>query len=245
MNRTLIRLTIVLLIAEALLILGPQIILGAAINWPASLDEPASVNLPLILEQAESVQSGYLIYGLYSVLILPLGLMLAKVVAQDKPLNLVLQIASAFAVGSAVFRVLGIIRWLLPMPVIADLYVNPAASEDTRHALSAMYEMLNSYAGGVGEILGVGLFASAWILLTSVAILQYRSLPRLLGYGGIAAAVLLMANTLEIFRLDVGILLTLSVAALHLWWLAAAVVLMRGLSTSQTHEEQLAAVQLR
>lgn len=216
----------VLLFVEFLLIFAPLTILGAAINWPASLDEPASVNLPLILEQATAVKVGYSLYLLYSVLIIPVGLVISHLVAGGQPNNLLLQIANGFAIGSALLRVLGIIRWLIPMPILAEVYTDPATTEATRAAIAVMYDMLNGYAGSIGEVLGVGFFAALWVAITSFVILRDGALPRWIGVYGLATAVMLTAGLLEIVNIDAGPLLSVNVSMLHFWWLFIALVIL-------------------
>ncbi|MEM7029572.1 MAG: DUF4386 domain-containing protein [Chloroflexota bacterium] len=215
----------ILLVVEGLLIFFPLTILGAAINWPASLDEPASVNLPLILEQASAVKLGYFIYMIYSILIIPVALTLSRIVAGGSQTNTLLNIANGFAIGSAVLRVLGIIRWLIPMPILAQIYTDPATSEVTRDSVAAMYDMLNAYAGSIGEVLGVGLFAALWVGLTSYVIIRDGTLPRWLGVYGLVTAFALTAGLFEIINIDVGPMLTINVSMLHFWWLFIALII--------------------
>lgn len=218
------RLAAVFLLIEGLLIFVPLGILGAAINWPASLDEPASVNLPLILEQAAAVTTGYTIYLVYSILFLPVALLLIGTLNQGENSPL-LRIASGFAVASMLARTLGIIRWLLPMPLLAQAYTDPAASAETQMSISLIYDMLNSFAGSVGELLGVSLFASIWLLLTSVVIVRSGALPRWLGVLGIITALVVAVPALEIFGYDMGLFITISGMILHLWFLLTAIIL--------------------
>ncbi|MBA3471606.1 MAG: DUF4386 family protein, partial [Herpetosiphonaceae bacterium] len=122
-GKTLARATAALLFLETLLMIAPIVILGAAINWPASLDEPASVVLPLIVAQSGAVRLGYFLYLLYSVLFWPIALLVVRSVAGRSTPGLLLQLATGFGVASAVLRTLGIIRWLFPMPLLAQSYV--------------------------------------------------------------------------------------------------------------------------
>lgn len=218
-NRALYRWTAALLIIEGLLIFVPMVILGGAINWPASLDEPASVNLPLILEQANAVRTGYFAYLVYSVLVLPLAVLTARIVAGDQPLSSALQMAVGFGVASAVLRVLGIIRWLIPMPILAEIYTDPTTSQATRDAVAVVYDMLNGYAGSVGEVLGVGFFAALWIASVSVAILQTRALPRWFAAYGFVTAAGLSLGLLEIWGVNLGAFITVTVSLLQFWFL--------------------------
>lgn len=224
----LMRATALLLILEVILQTVPIVVLGATIDWPASLDEPASVNLLLITEQRGAVILGYGSYLLYSILILPLAFLLYRVLSdREAPASTLLAIAVGFGVVSALARSLGIVRWLFMMPVLAGIYLDPNASGATREAVSVTYESFNAYAGGVGEILGVGLFGAALFGLVSVAMVRSARFPSWIGYAGLVVAALLATGVLEVFGVDLGPFITVSVTALQLWMLALAVVLFR------------------
>lgn len=224
-QRGLGRLIASLLVLEVVLQTVPIVVLGAAIDWPASLDEPASVNLPLITEQQGAVVLGYGSYLLYSVLILPLAFLLYFLLKESEAAPPLLAIAVGFGVISALARSLGIVRWLLLMPVLAGIYLDSGTNDATRQTVSVVYEAFNSYAGGVGEILGVGLFGSAFFGLVSAAMIRSAQFPSWIGYAGLAVAGLLAVGALELFGVDPGLFITVSVTALQLWMLALAVVL--------------------
>jgi hypothetical protein len=221
------RAAIVLLIVEFFLIFPPLIILGATINWPTSLDEPASINLPLILAQYPGMMTGYSIYLVYSLLFWPVAYLTGRVIVGDDIENTLFRLASGFAALSALARALGIVRWLFAMPVLAQLYTAPAATPELQASISVVYEMLNSYAGGVGELLGVSLFAVIWLVLISILIIRQANWPNWLGYFGFVAAASLFLNLLETIGIDMGPMITISVTLLHFWLLATAIVFFR------------------
>ena len=226
-SRGLRQAAIVLLIMEAFLMFPPLIILGAAINWPTSLDEPASVNLPLVLEQYVAVMAGYGIYLVYSLLFWPVAYLTGRVITGDDTENALFRLASGFAALSALARALGIVRWLFAMPVLAQLYTAPTATPELKASISVTYEMLNAYAGGIGELLGVSLLAAIWLVLISILIIQKANWPDWLGYFGFVAAISLFLNLLEVIGIDVGPMATISVALVQFWMLAAAIVFFR------------------
>lgn len=215
-----------LLVLEGLLIYVPLVILGAAIGWPASLGEPASVNLPLLVSERPSVLFGYTVYLLYSVLFWPVSHLTAKLVSRGPggDAQSLTQLASGFGVGSAVLRTLGIIRWLVPMQFLADLWVAPTTTDGTRETVSLLYETLNAYAGSVGELLGVSLFAALWAGLVSASILRTGALPRWLGGFGVVTTALLALPLLEIVGVDTVLLITASGVAFSLWLVAMGAV---------------------
>ena len=109
------------LIAEALLSLAPMAILGPAIGWPASLGAPAAQQLGAIGAASGAVAAGYAVYLLYSLLIVPLMIVLAARhlggLANPWAATVV-----AFGALSALARAIGILRWLTVMPALATAH---------------------------------------------------------------------------------------------------------------------------
>lgn len=228
MGGGLLRATVILLILEPLLMGAAFFILNGAINWPASLDEPARVNLPLILERQGAVTLGYGAYLAYSLLVLPLSVMLYFLLKERGTSSPLLAVAAGFGIVSALARALGIGRWLFAMPFLAEAYVAPGTGDATRQTISVVYDALNEYAGGVGELLGVTLLGAAWIVLTSAALLRSRRFPNWLGVLGLLAALLLLPGLLSVVGLDVGTLFAvIGGNVLLVWMLSLAVVLVR------------------
>ncbi len=217
----------IFLLIEVILIFAPLIILGAAINWPASLDEPASVNLPLILEQYGPMMTGYSVYLVYSLLFWPMAYLTGRAIVMGDDSNVLFCVATGFALLSVLARALGIVRWLFAMPILARLYTGPESSEETRAGISMVYEMLNAYAGGVGELLGVSLFAAIWLVLIGILILRSSVWPHWLGYFGLVVAASLLLNLLEMFGIDMGPMISISETLQHFWMLATAILFLR------------------
>jgi Domain of unknown function (DUF4386) len=216
-----------LLIAESLLIFVPISVLGSAINWPKSLGDPADKMLPLLIQNAAAVRFGYLVYLVYSILFLVVALLAIQVLNHDRSDSVWLKIAAGFGIASAVARCLGIIRWLVAMPALAILYTNPTTSASIRESISVVYRALNDYAGSVGEVLGVSLFAGLWLAIVSLRILQTRVLPQWLGFFGLVSATLLAIQLAKLFGVDLGALISVSVSSLQMWFLAMGVILLR------------------
>lgn len=209
-------------IVFGVLLFVPVAVLGAAIGWPASLDEPAAVLMPLIVAQEDSVRLGYLVYLLYSVLFFPAIALIGRVVG-DTPTT---RLAIGFAAISAVARGIGILRWLTVLPAIAATYV-AGTRENPQPGLEPIFDAINAYGGGIGELLGVSAFGALSIGFLSAAIVSSRVLPRWLGVFGFVAAACLMLPWLEVFGLDLGAILSVSVSVVQLWFLVAGAVLLR------------------
>jgi len=211
-------------ILQGLLIFVPTFVLGAAIGWPGSLGDPASIALPRLAENEGAVQLGYGAYLLYSVLFAVTITLLARLVEHDLTKGL-RRLVIGFAVASALARSIGIVRWLAPMPELANAY-NQAGDEAQRYTISTVYEALNSYGGTIGEALGVGLFAAISIGFLSVGLLRSQTIPRWTAMWGVVSAVALAVSVVEMFGVDAGPLLTVTVTIAQLWFLAFGVWLL-------------------
>jgi hypothetical protein len=214
------RLAASLLATQFVAMWGAFFILASAINWPASLREPAGVILPLIGEQAAPVFAGYLAYFLHAFLLIPLAVVLHHTLRLSPVVG---GIAIAFGVLAGFAKMLGIIRWLVLMPGLAEVWTDPGTTEATRTALAALFDAFNAYAGGVGELMGVGLFAGVWTVLLSLALLRMDPLARRLGQAGLIAAALLFATLPSVVGLSSPLLLTLSGIFWQLWTLGLAI----------------------
>lgn len=173
--------------------------LGSAINWPDSLDyEPARI-FPMLVEKGSTVFAGYYLYLLYSLLLIPVIFISGDLLTRQGSYagRLFMKVAMGFAVASAVFRALGIVRWQFAMMHLADLHQDPAAAEAIRAQTEVLYYTLNLYAGKVGEHLGVGL-AGALTLLFYGGGLIASDLDRRIS-GTITLAIGLMILPLEDF----------------------------------------------
>ena len=222
-SRTVARTGAALLIGQFIAMWTAFFILAPAINWPASLDAPPAVILPLIESRSTAVFLGYLSYLVHALLLIPAAAILPAALAMS-PLQE--RTSSLFGALAGFAKALGISRWLFLMPGLAVAYAEPGASPTVQSAIGIVYQAFNAYAGGVGEVLGVGLFAGVWTLLLSFALLQ--SGARTLGLAGISAAVLLFSTLPSVVGIESPILLTLSGIVWQLWTLALAIALWRG-----------------
>jgi hypothetical protein len=220
------RLTGALLLLQFAIFAVALVVLGSAINWPASLGEPPSIVLPLILAQSGSVALGYTSYLASALLLIPIALLVRTGLA-ERPTTL-LTVGAAFGTLAGVLKLLGIARWLVVMPSLAVAYADPAASAATRSSLELLYNAINHYAGGLGEVFGVMLFSGLWTVLVSVALLRSGRFPRWLGLFGLGAGAVLIAGFAEVFGVDFGpAFLTLSGVIWQLWMISTGVAFLR------------------
>lgn len=154
-------------VLQAGLFLVPLIVLGMAIGWPASLRLPAAQALPLIAREAAAVQIGYWAYLITALAMVPLAVAMRTYAHGHGVRGLMVDTAALLGAAAGVFKMLGIVRWLTAMPALADLY-GTTKDPMTKAAIEVSYTMLNGYAGGIGELLGVQLVSGVWLILTGI-----------------------------------------------------------------------------
>ena len=211
-------------VLQGLLLFVPTFVLGAAINWPASLDDPASTALPRLLENEGAVRIGYLSYLIYSLLFAVTIALLVRY-ASGKILGALGAFIIGFAAASALARSIGIVRWLAPMPELAQMWES-TTTEDQRASIAVLYETLNSYGGTIGEILGVSMFAAIAIGALSIGALKTRAFPAWIGVFGLIAAIAVLGTAVELMGVDPGVYLTIGTTVVQLWFLAVGFLLL-------------------
>ncbi|MEM7567756.1 MAG: DUF4386 family protein [Pseudomonadota bacterium] len=217
------RIAAMLLLAQFCAMWGAFFVLAPAINWPASLGLPASEMLPLLLEQFGAVFSGYSLYLIHALLLVPLAVALHVALGLG---GIAGGTATALGVLAGAAKALGIVRWLFLMPALAASWIAPDTTDATRAAIAVVFDAFNAYAGGVGELLGVGLFAGLWTVLLSIVLLRRGA--TLLAAFGFVAALGLLSTLPSVVGIESPILLTLSGIVWQFWTAALAIWLWRG-----------------
>jgi Domain of unknown function (DUF4386) len=214
-------------ILQGLILFVPMIVLGGAINWPESLSDPADIALPRLLENEGAVRFGYIVYLVYSILFAVTMILLLRY-AQSRAVIALGALIAGFAAVSALARSIGIVRWLVPAPDLAEAYV-ATANETERVAISVVFDSMNAYGGTIGEVLGVSIFAALSIGLLAIAALRTRAFPRWIGAFGLIAALGVLATTVELAGEDASSLMFFGTTLVQLWFLAVGIwLLVRG-----------------
>ena len=210
-----------LLITAAILSFLPIAILGPAIGWPASLRLPAAQQLAAIASAPAATALGYTVYLLYSVLVLPVMVLLAWQICGNLARPIAVLVV-AFAALSVLARSIGILRWLTAMPAIAQKH--GAADSAGKQLLEAIFTTITTYGGGIGELLGVGLFMALSLALAMLAAWTGRTLPRWLAAFGMVSALLLFALFLPTIGIAIKVPIAVAATVLAIWMVAAGVV---------------------
>lgn len=212
-----------LLLLQPILFAVPIIVLGQAIGWPASLLLPGSAALPLIHAHPGAVQAGYWAYLLVSLALVPLAMAMRAWMAGRGMAGWPADALAAVAVMAAGLKMLGIVRWLAAMPLLAARHAEADATG--RAMIETAFTALNAYAGAVGELLGVQLASGAWLLGIGAAMLAAGH--RVVGPWAMLAGFLFVATCLRTVMPGMAVVQSVAVPLGLGWFIAAAVALGR------------------
>lgn len=219
---TLGRATGALALLQIALFLVPMIVLGQAIGWPASLRFPANEVLPLIRANAGAVVIGYGAYLLVSVAMVPLVFAVRAFLAERGQSGWHIDALTFIGAAAGIVKTLGIVRWLSVMPVLAQMH---AADPAQRAIIETTYVAMNTYAGAVGELLGVQLLSGIWFAGIGAAFLALGW--RVIGIGGVVAGLMFVAVATRVAFPEAAALQGVAVPLVLVWLAILAIATWR------------------
>jgi hypothetical protein len=158
--------------------------LSSTFDWPDILREPPEVVLPAFVAGGTSlVWTWFAVAWTYAILLVPILLLPAALGRRDDP---VLRAATFVGAASVLLSLIGFLRWVFVVPVLAESYA--AGDPATKAAVAAAWTAQHQFGGALlGEHLGQ-LLAIGWSITISLLILRTRVLPRWAGWAGLVAS---------------------------------------------------------
>jgi hypothetical protein len=136
---------------------------------------------------------------------------------------------AALSIGAGVLaglvQALGLLRWVLLVPMLAASYVAPDATDATRQMAVVLFDAANHYLGmGVGEHLGY-FFTAGWTLAVGALIWRHH---RIVAAAGAVIALGVLAGMVEPFGVPMaGTVNSISYTLWAVWSLVLGVVVLR------------------
>ena len=167
--------------------------LARRFEYPGVLRRPTSE----ILERFRAGGSALIILWWAFMLSGPLLITGAVLLGQALGFEGIVPLATIFGVLAGLVQMLGLLRWVYLVPVLARTYADPSLTPDQREVQAAIFRALHQYLGvGVGEHLGY-LFTGIWSILIGVGVIQGTALPTWLGWPGVLIGAGLVAGSAE------------------------------------------------
>jgi hypothetical protein len=205
------------------------VLLGSSFDYPAVLDEPALKTLRVFHKDATTISLEFALLALSAALIAPLAISLGRGLGRSR----VVRASVYVGIGAAIVQVIGLLRWPLLVPGLADTATDAAKSAADRSDAIDTFNTLNDVLGSaIGETLGYALTA-AWTVLIINALRDRQFIGRVMTILGIGAAVLIAIGVL--IPLDApgaDIANFVGYVLWSIWLIALGVILLRASRTS-------------
>ncbi|MBF6594184.1 MAG: DUF4386 domain-containing protein [Thermaceae bacterium] len=211
-----------LLIAVPLVFFGAFTLLGSQFEYPQILRKPTGYVLEQFAAGGSSLLGLWYTMLVSALLFIPLAFLVRGLWHGNRP---VLGLAMIFGILAGIVQALGFLRWVFVVPGLSASYLDPAAGEATKAAVSVVFDAFHRYAGmGIGEHLGY-LFTGLWTVLISWALLEHSPW---LGRVGVVLGVGILTGMLEVAGVSwAGTLNALSYLLWAVWMVAFGVMVLR------------------
>ncbi len=185
-------------IIGAILINIPYTLLIMNFNYPDILRETPQT----ILKQFHNGGNGLIFQWLafawvgFPILI---GIILLYKIFDEEKIS-VGQLATVFGIFAIIFQLVGLLRWVFVVPVLASNFVNPSASTSTKDSIVVAFQVIHQYGGVLlGEHLGQ-LFTIIWTVLVSFAMFKSSIFRKWLGWFGLLTSLIYFCAQTELFQ---------------------------------------------
>ncbi len=191
------QLTGLLFIIGAVLINIPYTLLIMNFDYPDILRAPTAEILTKFQAGGSPLIYTWLAFAWIGIPILFGMIMLNQVLGKEK--SPFLETATTIGVVGGFVQIVGLLRWVFVIPVIARLYTDPTTDTATKESLSALFMVVHHYGGVVlGEHMGQFLTV-IWVSMISAIIYRSPLFAKWVAWlGWITSAIFILAQT-ELF----------------------------------------------
>jgi len=231
------QLTGLFFVLGAVLINIPYTLLIMNFDYPDILRQPVDHILTQFQAGGNSLIYTWLAFAWVGLPILFGAVMLKRVM--EKEGSPFLELATTIGLIGFIVQVIGLLRWVFIVPILARLYIDPTADSATRAAVSAVFIAIYQYGGVIlGEHIGQ-IFTIIWASMISGIIYRSPLFSKWVAWlGWIASAIFLLAQT-ELFATVIPDFPLISWAGLYgsllwlLWIIVVGVYLIKNRSADQ------------
>ncbi|HEY6978050.1 MAG TPA: DUF4386 domain-containing protein [Chitinophagaceae bacterium] len=184
-----------LLLAGAIGVLIPYTILTLTFEYPHILRKDVGTVLTKFHEGGSS-----LIFTWWAFAILGLPLLVAYILIGQKLENRIdfVKWVTTIGVISGIVQIIGLLRWVFVVPVIANTYIG-TTDIATREAAIVSFKTIHQFVGVLlGEHIGQ-LFTIIWTIMISIAFLKLKFFPKWVSLLGIISSTIYFFAQMELF----------------------------------------------
>ena len=180
-------------VVGAVLVNIPYTLLIVNFDYPDILRAPVDQILTQFQAGGNALIYTWLAFAWVGLPMLFGAIMLKRILEREN--SSFLETATAIGVIGFVVQVIGLLRWVFVVPVIARLYTDPTTAAITKDSLSVLFMGIHQYGGVVlGEHMGQ-FFIIVWMSMISAIIYKSPMFAKWIAWlGWIASAVYLLAQ---------------------------------------------------
>ena len=188
------QLTGLFFIVGAILVNTPVTLLMANFDYPDILRQPTSEILTKFQTGGNALIYTWLAFAWIGLPLLLGTIMLKRVMAdEDAPF---LETATTLGVIGFVVQLIGLLRWVFVVPILARLFTDPTADSITKASISSVFIAVHQYGGVVlGEHLGQFL-TILWMSMISGIVYNSKMFSKWVAWlGWFSSAIYLLSQT--------------------------------------------------
>jgi hypothetical protein len=181
----------ILLILGATGVFIPFTVLTITFNYPEILRQESGVILTQFHKGGSSLIFTWLAFALSGIPLIIAYSLIGQKLEKKLPLT---RWVTTFGIISNVLQIIGLLRWVFVVPVLATDFVN-STNPATQEAIKITFKAIHQFGGVLlGEHLGQ-LFTVVWTVFISSALLKVCIIPKWLAlWGGIASFIYFLAQ---------------------------------------------------
>jgi hypothetical protein len=184
-----------LLIAGAIGVFIPYTILTITFEYPDILRKDPGTVLTKFHEGGASL---IFTWWAFAILGLPLLIAYIKIGQLFENKTGFIKWVTTLGVISGIVQIIGLLRWVFVIPVIANHYVS-AGSEAAREAAISSFQTVHQFGGVLlGEHIGQ-LFTILWTIMISCAFIKLKYFPKWVNILGIGSAIIYLLAQADLF----------------------------------------------
>lgn len=193
-EKTFRKLAGIFFIVGAILVNIPYTLLIINFDYPDILRLPAAEILTRFQAGGRSLIYTWLAFAWVGLPMLLGAIMLKRILADENAPFL--ETATTLGVIGFIVQVVGLLRWVFVVPVLARLFTDPTTDSVTKAALPLVFSAVHQYGGVIlGEHLGQFLII-LWMSMLSGILYKSKRFSKWVAYlGWIASAVYILAQT--------------------------------------------------